>query len=212
MTLVGQRFGAAAGLLPGVFGKKGEGMTTKKRQWLFVGFAVFAFTALPAIADDGSPAARQIFDKQLSEIESEVMGVVETMPANRFNFVPTDGAFKNVRTFAVQARHVGFCLNEVAVALLGERMLPHADQEGPQNLASRDDIVRYLKDAFAHAHRAIGTLTNQNLLEQIPDPYAAKLRTTRLDAAGIFLSHTSDHYGQMVEYLRMNNLVPPGHR
>jgi hypothetical protein len=116
------------------------------------------------------------------------------------------------RTFGVQARHIAFCLNEVAIALLGEQMLPHTDQEGPRNLTSKEDIVKYLRDAFTHAHRAIGTLTNENLLEQIADPYAEKLRTTRLDAAGIFLSHTWDHYGQIVEYLRMNNLVPPGHQ
>jgi hypothetical protein len=79
-------------------------------------------------------------------------------------------------------------------------------------LTSKEDIVKYLKDAFAHAHKAIGTLTNENLLEQIRDPYVEKRRTTRLDAATIFLSHTWDHYGQMVEYLRMNNLAPPGHQ
>jgi len=179
---------------------------------LFGGFVVFVFAALPIMGNDASPRARQILDSQLTATEHEVMGVVETMPANKFNFVPTDGAFKNVRTFGVQARHIGFCLNEVAVALLGEPMLPHADQEGPKNLTSKDDIVRYLKDAFAHAHKAIGTLTDDNLLEQIADPYVEKLRTTRLDAAAIFLSHTWDHYGQIVEYLRMNNLVPPGHQ
>jgi hypothetical protein len=159
-----------------------------------------------------SIGVRQILDKQLSAAEREAMGVVETMPANKYNFVPTEGAFKNVRTFGVQARHIAFCLNEVAVALLGEPMLPHADQEGPRNLTSKDDVVRYLKDAFAHAHRALGTLTNDNLLEQIADPYVEKARTTRIDAATIFLTHTWDHYGQMVEYLRMNNLAPPGHQ
>jgi DNA-binding transcriptional regulator LsrR (DeoR family) len=173
---------------------------------------LFVLDALPMPGADAIPGARQIFDKQLSATEREVMALVETMPADKFDFVPTEGAFKNVRTFGVQARHIGFCLNEVAVALLGEKMLPHADQEGPKNLTSKDDIVRYLKDAFAHAHKAIGTLTNENLLEQITDPYSEKLRTTRLDAAGIFCSHTYDHYGQMVEYLRMNNLVPPGHQ
>lgn len=193
-------------------------MKVKKLQWgralgnLFGGFAGFALATLPMLGNDGSPSARQVFDKQLSATEREVMGVVEAMPANKFNFAPTDGAFKNVRTFGVQARHIGFCLNQVAVALLGEPMLPHADQEGPKNLTSKDDVVRYLKDAFAHAHRAIGTLTNENLLEQIADPYVEKLRTTRLDAAGIFLSHSWDHYGQIVEHLRMNNLVPPGHQ
>ena len=179
---------------------------------VLVAFAVFALATVPMMGKDGSPSALQVFDKQLSFVEREVMGVVETMPANKFNFAPADGAFKTVRTFGVQARHVGFCLNEVAVALLGEPMLPHPDQEGPNNLTSKDDVVRYLKDAFAHAHRALGTLTNTNLLEEIADPYVEKLRTTRLDAADIFLSHTWDHYGQMVEYLRMNNLVPPGHQ
>ena len=159
-----------------------------------------------------APSARQIFDSQLSAAERDVMDVAEAMPASKFSFAPTTGAFQNARPFDVQVRHIAFCLNEVAVALLGERVLPHADQEGPRNLTTRDEIIRYLKDAFAHAHKAIGTLTNENLLEQIADPYAEKLRTTRLAAAGIFASHTYDHYGQIVEYLRMNNLVPPGHQ
>jgi hypothetical protein len=177
-----------------------------------VPLAVFTLSALPMVGSDVSPSARQIFDKQLSATEREVMAVVEMMPANKFNFAPTEGAFTHARTFGVQARHIAFCLNEVAIALLGEQMLPHTDQEGPRNLTSKDDIVKYLKDAFAHARRAIGTLTNENLLEQIADPYSEKLKTTRVDAAGVFFWHTYDHYGQMVMYLRMNNLVPPGHQ
>ena len=173
---------------------------------------VFTLGALRMLGSEVSPSARQIFDKQLSATEREVMAVVETMPADKFNFAPTQGAFTHARTFGVQARHIAFCLNEVAIALLEEKMLPHPDQEGPRNVTSKDDIIRYLKDAFAHAHRAIGTLTDENLLEQIPDPYVEKLHTRRLDAATIFLSHTWDHYGQLVEYLRMNDLVPPGHQ
>ena len=168
--------------------------------------------AVPMFGSDVSVNGKRVFDKQLDAAEHEVIGVVETMPAQKFEFVPGEGAFTSVRPFGVQARHIPFCLNEVATALLGEPMIPHTDQEGPRNLTSKEDIVKYLKDAFAHAHRAIGTLTNENLLEQIRDPYVEKLRTTRLDAATGFLSHTWDHYGQMVEYLRMNNLVPPGHQ
>ena len=134
---------------------------------------------LPIAGSEGPPGARQILDRQLNAAEHDVMDAVETMPASKFNFAPSAGAFKNVRTFGVQARHIAFCLNEVAVALLGEPMLPHTDQEGPKNLTSKDDVVRYLKDAFALAHKAIGTLTDDNLLEQIADPYTENLRTTR---------------------------------
>jgi hypothetical protein len=174
--------------------------------------AIFALAEFSMQGHDSAHSARQTFDSQLTDVEHEVMGVVETMPADKFNFVPGPGAFRTARTFGVQARHIAFCLNEVSIALLGEPMLPHPDQEGPENVTSKDDIVRYLKEAFAHAHRALGTLTNDNLLEQIADPYVEKLHTNRLDAATIFLSHTWDHYGQMVEYLRMNNLTPPGHQ
>jgi hypothetical protein len=174
--------------------------------------ALLTIGTLPAMGKDDTPSAREIFDRQLRDVEHELMAVVETMPATKFGFVPTEGKFEHVRTFGVQARHIGFCLNEVAVALLGEPMLPHPDQEGPKNLTSAEDIVRYLKDAFSHAHRALGTLTNDNLREQISDPYVEGLKTTRLDAATILLTHTWDHYGQMVEYLRMNHLAPPGHQ
>jgi hypothetical protein len=173
---------------------------------------LLAVLAIGAHSEAGAPSARQVLDAQLTAVEHEVMGVVETMPADKFSFAPKDGAFRTARTFGVQARHIAFCLNEVAGALLGEPMLPHPDQEGPRNITSKDDVVRYLKDAFAHAHRALGALTNDNLLESIPDPYVEKLRTNRLNAATIFLSHTWDHYGQMVGYLRMNNLTPPGHQ
>lgn len=174
--------------------------------------AGFALAALPMMGAGALPGARQVLDKQLSATERDVMELVEAMPADKFNFVPTEGAFKHARNFGIQARHVAFCLNEVAVALLGEPMLPHADQEGPRNLTSRDEVLRYLKEAFAHAHRAIATLTNDNLSEQIADPYTEGLRTTRIEATVIFFSHTYDHYGQMVEYLRMNNVVLPGHQ
>ena len=174
--------------------------------------ALLVLSGASAMGGGSTPDAREIFDKQLSAVEHEVMGVVETMPARKYNFVPSEGAFKNTRTFGVQARHIAFCLNEVAVALLGERMLPHPDQEGPRTLTTKEDIVQYLKEAFSHAHKALGTLTNENLREQIADPYVENLKTTRLDAASIFLAHTWDHYGQIVEYLRMNDMVPPGHQ
>src|SRR5579863_2495569 len=114
-------------------------MDLKRMHWFTV---LFALSAVSTMGAGSTPDAREIFDKQLSAVEHEVMGVVETMPARQYNFVPSEGAFKTVRTFGVQARHIAFCLNEVAVALLGEPMLPHSDQEGPRNVTSKEDVVR----------------------------------------------------------------------
>ena len=134
------------------------------------------------------------------------------MPADKFDFAPTNGNFKGVRTFALQARHIAFEINTVASALLGETIPGQEHDNGPDELKTKDQIVQYLKDAFAHAHRAIGTLTNANLLELTADPFNPKGKSTRIASVAIFYWHTYDHYGQMVEYLRMNNLTPPASR
>jgi len=35
---------------------------------------------------------------------------------------------------------------------------------------------------------------------------------TRASLAGGLVAHANDHYGQLVEYLRMNGIVPPASR
>jgi hypothetical protein len=171
-----------------------------------------ALCVLPALAADPAPNARQIFDRQLTNTEREVVGLAEAMPADKFNFAPTNGAFAGVRTFGTQAKHIAFEINSVASALLSEPIPSQDHDNGPDNLTSKVEIVKYLKDAFAHAHRAIATLTNENLLELTTNPFNPKDKNTRVASVGIFFWHTYDHYGQMVEYLRMNNLIPPASR
>jgi hypothetical protein len=175
-------------------------------------FATFVLCALPILAADAAPDARQIFDRQLSNTEREVVGLTEAMPADKFDFAPTNGNFKGVRTFALEARHIAFEINTVASALLGETIPGQEHDNGPDELKTKAQIVQYLKDAFAHAHRAIGTLTNANLMELTANPFNPTDKSPRIASVAIFYWHTYDHYGQMVEYLRMNNLTPPASR
>ncbi|HEX4136892.1 MAG TPA: DinB family protein [Bryobacteraceae bacterium] len=171
-----------------------------------------ALCTLPLLAADAAPDARQIFDRQLSNTEREVVGLTEAMPADKFDFAPTNGNFKGVRTFALEARHIAFEINTVASALLGETIPSQAHDNGPDDLKTKDEIVKYLKDAFAHAHRAVATLTNANLMELTASPFNPKGKSPRVESVAIFYWHTYDHYGQMVEYLRMNGLTPPASR
>jgi hypothetical protein len=162
----------------------------------------------------GPPSASQIFDRQLKSTEREVVSLAEAMPADQFSFAPKAGAFDGVRTFAQQAKHIAFVIDEVSAALLGEKnpSTTDAHENGPENLTSKEDVVKYLKDAFAYAHKAMATLTNANLMTETADPFDPKGRRARVDCASIVFWHTMDHYGQMVEYARMNNVVPPASR
>jgi len=172
----------------------------------------FTLLAIPVLAADAAPDAKQVFDRQLSNTEREVVGLANVMPADKFDFAPTNGNFNGVRTFALEVRHIAFEINCVASALLGEAIPSQEHENGPDELKTKDQVMQYLKDSFTHAHRAVATLTNANLMETTTDPFNPKGKSPRVASVGIFYWHTYDHYGQMVEYVRMNGLKPPGSR
>jgi uncharacterized damage-inducible protein DinB len=182
---------------------------TLLRSLSVLGACVFSL-----LAADTAPSAAQIFDRQLKSTEGEFVSLVEAMPAEKFGFAPTAGEFSGVRTFALQAKHAAFVIYEISSAVLGEKnpSATGANENGPDNLENRDEIVRYVKDAFAYGHKAMATLTNENLMQQTTDPFNPKGKRARVESASIILWHTFDHYGQMVEYARMNGVVPPASR
>jgi len=173
--------------------------------------AASAQMAAPAKPDQ-KPTVAMVFERNFSNTEKEVVSAAEAMPENKFNFAPTQGEFKGVRTFAQQIKHIAAVNYILAGAILAEK--PPVDvggEDGPGSLTSKADVVKFLKDSFAYAHKAANSITEANLLEQFQSPFGSN-KTTRLSLAIIMLSHPFDHYGQMVEYLRMNGIIPPASR
>ncbi len=191
---------------------------------LCLAFATPAFAqgAPPAPKPAARPAApeklsvAQIMDRQLSALESDFVPAAEAMPDDKFNFAPTQGEFKGVRTFALQIKHVAHTNFVVFAMLLGEKLPPNVDPKednGPDKMTSKADIIKYLKDSFAMGHRAMKTLSASTLTERLKDPSGdSNPGPTRLGAASLSVWHSFDHYGQMVEYLRMNGIIPPASR
>src|SRR5262245_61251956 len=168
-----------------------------------------AAPAKPAAPSDQPPpklTVAQILDRQLTALEKEFVPAAEAMPEDKFNFAPTQGEFKGVRTFALQLKHVAHDNFMLFSGILGEKLPANVDPKednGPDKMTSRADILKYVKDSFALGHRAMATLTEANLTERVTGP-DGKPGPTRLGAASSSLWHSFDHYGQMVEYLRMN--------
>ena len=75
-------------------------------------------------------------------------------------------------------------------------------------MKSKAQVMEYLRGSFAALHRAAAALNEKNM----DDPIPSKGNRTRLLMLIDALVHSSNHYGQMVEYLRMNNIVPPASR
>jgi uncharacterized damage-inducible protein DinB len=179
-----------------------------------------------AMAQQGAPMGRpplstkpatitSVLDMQLSIEEREITGAADSMPEDKYSFAPTNGEFKGVRTFAQQVKHIATTNDRVFGAILGQPPATPASQfeaeNGPDSVQTKAQIMEYLKESFALGHKAIATINAENAfvdLEKSPIPF---LRTPA--AIVIFdCAHSMDHYGQMVEYLRDNGIVPPASR
>ena len=142
-------------------------------------------------------------------VEQDFTSLAEAMPEDKWSFKPTQGEFKDVRTFAEQVKHVA-CANEAwAKQMGGEKPPARCDLGGPNPAKTKAEILAYLHDSFALADKAIADTTADNLLHLNPGPYWGP---NRLSALTALVWHISDHYGQLVVYLRMNGVVPPASR
>jgi hypothetical protein len=158
-----------------------------------------------------APTIVSVVDRDISAVEKQIVDASDAMPEDKFNFTPEalnipGSNYKGVRSFAVQVRHIAASNWFIWSPLTGDR-LPEGlkdDGNGPANLQTKADIIKFLKDSFALGHKAAATLTVENMLQSPPNS-----KSTRLHLAEFGVAHAYDHYGQMVEYLRMNGIVPP---
>jgi uncharacterized damage-inducible protein DinB len=160
------------------------------------------------------PTVGVAMDGTYQWVVGQFMGAAEAMPDDKFDFAPTQGEFKGVKTFAQQVKHVSAVNFFLGATLLGEK--PPAEvgnpEMGPDSLKTKAEIVKYMKDSFAYARKAIQSITAQNGSRSVKNPFGQGPDMTPIGIATLLSFHGMDHYGQMVEYLRMNSIVPPASR
>ena len=173
--------------------------------------ALLASTSLWAQSPEPKTIA-QILDRSVSGIEGELVPAVDAMPEEKFSFAPTNGEFKGVKDFATQVKHIAHVNYLIAAGLLGEKPpVDIGEDNGPAAMKSKAEIVKFVKDSFAYTHKAMATFTEKNVAASMDSPFGEG-KTTRLAMAVLIVGHSFDHYGQIVEYLRMNGIIPPASR
>jgi uncharacterized damage-inducible protein DinB len=163
------------------------------------------------------PTIASAIDQQVSILEREFVGAAEAMPDDKFNFTPVSlnipgSEYKTVKTFAEEVRHVAATNYLLWGAITGDKSpIPSTEDNGPSSLKTKAEIIKYLKDSFALGHKAAQSITAENAAALVPSPFGQG-QTTKLFCATFSVAHAFDHYGQMVEYLRMNGIIPPASR
>jgi uncharacterized damage-inducible protein DinB len=143
-------------------------------------------------------------------IARSFISLAEAMPAEKYRFKPVDGEFKEARTFGEQVKHVA-CANFAFFNQI-EKKEPPADcaNGGPSPAATKDELMAYLRESFDYAQKVLRQMTPANALEPAGGPYGGP--STRLGLTTLAVWHASDHYGQLVIYLRLNGIIPPASR
>jgi hypothetical protein len=185
--------------------------------------AVCCVSGAPALAQQGPPnkearpmaqaavTINAVLDTQLTIEEREIVSLAEAMPEEKYSFAPTNGEFQGVRTFAQQVKHIATVNDRFFGSILAQPPLPGTPEgegsNGPDSIQTKAEILQYLKDSFALGHKAVATIDFGNAYAALKSPVVPFLRTPV--AVVVFTcAHAMDHYGQMVEYLRDNGLVP----
>ncbi len=166
----------------------------------------------PAAQANQPQTVNAVLERTVTRLEKLFGDLADAMPEDKYDFVPTTGEYKGVRNFASQVKHVGAGNYEYFAAMLGEKPPAEAGgEDGPATAKSKADILKFLRASFAYAHKAVAGVNDKNLMEPVKAPFGSGT-TTRLALALGAVSHVNDHYGQLVEYLRLNGIVPPASR
>jgi hypothetical protein len=200
-----------------------------KLTWLLVMFVLFAIPSV-AQSDQGSQAAPTQADAKPAEApasdapktlvdainitwvdeERDFAALADEMPAEKWNFKPIHGAFKNVRTFGEMVKHVA-CANEgFAKEMRGAAPPEGCEKGGPNPAKTKAEVMKYLHDSFAMLDEEINVTSDKNEMQPVDGPYGGP--NTRIGIEVLAVWHVADHYGQLVEYARMNRIVPPASR
>jgi uncharacterized damage-inducible protein DinB len=174
---------------------------------LVAGFVVAASAQTAQTTKPRTPT--QVLMGSIAAAERELTGIATEMPDDKYQFAPTAGAFRGVRNFAEQVKHAAAVHHLVAATILGDPITSDmADERGPDSVKTKADVLKYLNDSFAQLKKAAATIDEKNAFVAMKIG-SESVSDTRMGLMLVALTHASNHYGQIVEYLRMNGHVPP---
>jgi uncharacterized damage-inducible protein DinB len=164
-------------------------------------------TTPAAQPDDIPKSIAESVSGTLQFAEGDFLGLAEAMPEDKYSFIPTVGKFDGVRSFGEQVKHVACAQFAFFNEFEGKKPPDDCEKGGHDPAKTKAELIKYLKDSFDYSNRVLATLTAKNALERVEGRYGGP--NTKLGISVIAVWHITDHYGQLVEYLRLNGIVPP---
>lgn len=137
--------------------------------------------------------------KAYDRVKDVLLRSADKMPEESYGFKPTDA----VRSYGQIVAHVADAQYLFCSIALGEKN-PGLNIE--KNKTSKAEIVSALKDAFTYCDKAYDSMTDASGA-QMTKLFGGDI--PKLDVLTVNNMHNMEHYGNLVTYMRMKNIVPP---
>jgi uncharacterized damage-inducible protein DinB len=125
-------------------------------------------------------------------------------PEDKYGYQPT----KEVRTWGQIVAHVADA-NYLFCGVASSEKPPAGAGSAEKTAKTKADIQKALADSFAYCDRAFTALNDTTGAAPATIVPINNLKTTKIGALSFNGAHNYEHYGNLVTYMRMNNMVPP---
>ena len=179
-------------------------------------FAILALLAPIGLAAQQPPAAppanpiTTAFRNRISALHRNIAQAFDSIPQAKFSYKPTPAQL----SIGYIAQHIAsddyfFCSNFGAMKAT-RAAEDTATADSVKAAWPKDKLVTRLKESFAYCDQAIAQVDDAKLGESITVTFGGNTRT--LARAAMVLGHAmdlADHYSQLANYMRLNNMLPP---
>ena len=157
-----------------------------------------------ALADpkpaDGANPISQTVSHSYDRVKKFLTGAAAEMPAEQYNFKPTP----DVRSFGQLVAHVADA--QMMFCSLAKHDTAGKKPDFEKTATTKAAVQKALADSISYCDAVYASTTDANMTDAV-QMFGQKL--TRFAALDINVGHDNEHYGNIVTYLRLKNLVPP---
>ena len=154
----------------------------------------------PHLAGAQSSPVAEAFKQNAQQVGKNIMDAAQEMPAEKYSYRPTapQMSWAMVVVHLVQG-------NDYLCGKIGGATAPTRSKI--DTTASKEALVARLRETFQFCDQALASVDDSKLGEQIP--FFGGKPWTRAAIMTLTTADWADHYSQMANYLRLNNLLPP---
>jgi uncharacterized damage-inducible protein DinB len=183
------------------------------RLYHFSILALVAPIALAAQQPPATPPANPIttsFRNRISGLHRNIAQAFDSIPESKFAYKPTPAQL----SIGYIAQHIAnddyFFCNQFGALKATAAAEDTATADSVKSTWPKAKLMTRLRESFAYCDQAIAQLDDAKLGEQVTITFGGNSRTVA--RAGMVLGHAldlADHYSQLANYMRLNNILPP---